>query len=263
MEKPFESSEPNPAAAHHSHTAIPVQVEADFAPVKGGRPASGSLEDQSLRAQSAFELAAKTNQAGDEENAVDQYLCAANLAESAREWYLAAVACERVGDFLQRESPARNLERAFRMYRRAIASYEQCGLFDEAADLEYRLMKLKMKKAGELRLSLRVRLELAFSWATAGFGFRPVRAIFCAVILVMAFAVLYWVTGGVESTNDDEPETANFSECVYFSGTTFATINYGDFIPKEHMRFPALFEGAFGVCTLGYFAVILSNRMRH
>ena len=124
------------------------------------------------------------------------------------------------------------------------------------------LMMLKMSKAGELRLSPRVRLELAFSWATAGFGFRPVRAIMCAVMLVLAFAVLYWATDGVVSTSD-EPETANFKECVYFSGTTFATINYGDFIPKPHMRFPALFEGAFGVCTLGYFAVILSNRMRH
>jgi hypothetical protein len=85
--------------------------------------------------QAAFKLAMEAAAAGAEAEAVQHYLKVANLAEAAREWYLAAVSCQRVGDFLQNERPPEDLERAFRMYHRSVAAYEQCGLFDEARNL--------------------------------------------------------------------------------------------------------------------------------
>jgi hypothetical protein len=53
---------------------------------------------------------------GDEALAIAEYLKASKIAETAREWYLAAVACHRVGDFLQHPRPPMDLERAFRGY---------------------------------------------------------------------------------------------------------------------------------------------------
>jgi len=125
MEKPADSPQPPLPPASGEIEELPVTLEADFAPLKDA--GTTDLDDQSdaephhdesLRAQEAFELAAQAAAVGDEERAVRQYLKASNLAEAAREWYLAAVSCQRVGDFLQNERPPEDLERAFRMYRR-------------------------------------------------------------------------------------------------------------------------------------------------
>lgn len=269
MEKRADSSELQLPSASGEAEELPVKLEADFAPLKEAGttdPADKSdldpHHDESLRAQEAFELATEAAAAGDEEGAVRQYLKASNLAEAAREWYLAAVSCQRVGDFLQNERPPEDLERAFRMYRRAVAAYEQCGLFDEARRLSYRLMSLKMRRARQLRLPLLVRVELVLYWAAAGFGYRPLRVVGSAVAVVTAYALLYWATGGVV-TSGGTPRHAEFWECVYFSGITFATVGYGDFIPAPHMRLLALTEGALGVFTMGFFVVVLANQLRH
>ena len=274
MEQPADPNAPPPEPAipvtHDDAGAdLPDKVEADFAPLTGSesntRKTGGKPDPHhrdSLKAQEAFDLAVEATAAGDEGTAVQQYLKASNLAEAAREWYMAAVSCQRVGDFLQSPKPPEDLERAFRMYRRAIAAYEQCGLFDEARRLSYRLMYLKMRRAHRLRLSLFTRLELYVYWVAAGFGFRPLRIIGSSVAVVAFYALLYWATGGAV-TSGKETRTADFGECFYFSGITFATIGYGDFIPAPHMRLAALTEGAIGVFGMGFFVVALSNRLRH
>lgn len=246
--------------APESAETLPVKVEADFAPLHAGETDSGGDSPdphhaESLRVQEAFDAAAA---ADDEEEAVRQYLKASNLAEAAREWYLAAVSCERVGDFLRNPKPPEDLGKAYRMYRRAVAAYEQCGLFDEARRLSYRMMCLKMRARGPLRL----RIELAIYWATAGFGYRPLRIVGTGIVAILSYGLLYWATGGV-LTAGESPRTAGFWESLYFSGITFSTVGYGDFVPAPHMRLPALTEGALGVFALGFFAVALTNRLRH
>ncbi len=245
---------------------LPRKVDADFAQLPEADPddRTDSTErnphdETSRQAQEAFELAAATE---DEDRAVHHYLKAANLAEGAREWYLAAVSCQRVGEFLMNDRPPTDLERAFRMYRRAVAAYEQCGLFDEARRLQYRLMTMKMKRARELKLSRLSRLELVLYWAFAGFGFRPLRIVGATLVIIFAYGMLYWFSSGVIAAGSP-PRTAGFWECLYFSGITFSTVGYGDFLPVEHMRFAALTEGALGVFTIGFFVVVLANRLRH
>ena len=107
---------------------LPVKLDADFAPLPevdtdppAEIPGVDPHHENSLRAQEAFDLAAQAVANGDEARAVQQYLKASNLAEAAREWYMAAVSCQRVGDFLLDDKPPTDLERAFRMYRRAVA----------------------------------------------------------------------------------------------------------------------------------------------
>jgi hypothetical protein len=244
-------------------------VAADFAPLKetgAAHDAQETGEDpyhhESLRAQEAFERAVEAAAAGEDEEAVHQYLKAANLAEAAREWYLAAVSCQRVGDFLANPRPPADLERAFRMYRRAVAAYEQCGHFDEARRLSYRLMGMKMRRARELALPPVHRASLFLYWAAAGFGYRPLRVIASAAAVVLLYGVLYWGLNGVVAAGG-AGSPVGFGECVYFSGVTFATVGYGDFIPAPHVRLLALTEGAVGVFTMGFFVVVLANRLRH
>ncbi len=247
---------------------LPRKLEGDFAPLADPESAGATPDAPDAHhrvshdAQLAFEAAAAAAAVGDEDLAVQEYLKASNLAEAAREWYMAAVACQRVGDFLLNDKPPTDLERAFRMYRRAVAAYEHCGLFEEARRLSYRLMRLKLSRAGELRLSLLLRLELFLFWAVTGFGFRPLRVLGFSLASIVAYGLVFRITDGVV-TPGETPRTAGFWECLYFSGITFSTVGYGDFVPAPHMRFVALTEGALGVFCIGFFVVILANRLRH
>src|SRR5688500_5002013 len=124
---------------------LPVDLAAYFAPLLAAEtrlaPDTAGVDSSqrdSMEAQAAFDAAVAAAAADDEDGAVQQYIRAAKTAETAREWHLAAVACQRVGDFLIGPGPPYDLERAFRMYRRAVAAYEQSGLFAEARRLAYR-----------------------------------------------------------------------------------------------------------------------------
>ena len=52
-------------------------------------------------------------------------------------------------------------------------------------------------------------------------------------------------------------------QAIYFSGITFATIGYGDFVPAPHMRLIAFTEGALGALSMSFFVVVLASRLRH
>lgn len=242
-----------------------VPVEADFTPLLELEPEGESRADidpyqyDSLQAQEAFDAAVELAKSGDRESAVREFLRASKIAETAHEWYVAAVACHRVGEFLLEPSPPHDVERAFRMFRRAVAAYEACGLFAEARELAYRQMCCKLWRMRELRLPWLHRVELVLHWAIAGFGYRPTRVIAAAATIVVLYGFAYWLTRGMVPAAGPGP--INLGQCLYFSGTTFATVGYGDFIPAPHVRMLALSEAFLGVFTMGLFVAVLANRL--
>jgi tetratricopeptide (TPR) repeat protein len=245
---------------------LPVELEADFAPLPEAgtdRPPVKETVDpfqyDSLQAQEAFDAAVAAAAAGDEQEAIQQYIRAAKTAETAHEWHLAAVACQRLGDFLAGTRPPYDLERAFRMYRRAVAAYDQCGLFAEARSVAYRQLCLKMRRARELKLSIGQRVELFLYWAVAGFGYRPLRVIGTALAIVFVFGLIYWAMDGVQKS--DFQGHISLWKAIYFSGITFATVGYGDFVPAPHVRWLAMSEGFVGAFTMGLFVAVLANRL--
>ncbi len=247
---------------------LPVGIRADFSPVTQSQDVQRTFKRiiepshfGSYQAQEAFDSAVKAADEGDEEGAVEHYLNASNLAETAREWYIAAVACQRVGDFLRTPTPPFDLERAFRMYRRAVGAYHNCGLYAEARELSYRLMATRMKRARELRIPWWHRLELFAFWAIAGFGYRPLRVVASAIVFVLCYAMLYWSIDGITSSVTGTQIT--FQHAVYFSGTTFSTVGYGDFVPAPHAQLIALTEAALGSLTMGLFVAVLAQRLNN
>ncbi len=255
-----------PAAIEEVTPELPVDIQADFSPVtqhqESERKSNRTIEPShfdSFQAQEAFDSAVKAADDGQEDLAVEYYLKASKLAESAREWYIAAVACQRVGDFLKTPKPPFDLERSFRMYRRAVAAYQNCGLFAEARELSYRIMSIKMRRGSELRLPWWQQVELVAFWAIAGFGHRPLRVVGCAITFVLFYAAIYWSIGGIVSTIPVEGIT--FQQAVYFSGTTFSTVGYGDLVPAPHAQMIALTEAALGSFTMGLFVAVLAHRL--
>jgi len=256
---PFDASTPEQA---------PTEAEADFVPLTDvdgplARPALEEIDPfqwDSLQASQAFDRAVAAAAERDIPEAMQLYIRAAKIAETAHEWYLAAVASRQVGDYLLAAGPWRDVERAFRMYRRAVAAYERCGLAAEARDLSYHEMCLRMSSARRLGLSMTHRIELFLFWATAGFGYRPLRVLGTAVVIVLIYALVYGLTGGVVRTTDGSL-VRSFSEMIYFSGITFSTIGYGDYRPVPQQHFIALSEGALGIALLGFFVAVLANRL--
>jgi hypothetical protein len=81
-----------------------------------------------------------------------------------------------------------------------------------------------------------------------------------AAVIVVLFGLLYWAVGGVVAAGSKEP--AGLWESIYFSGVTFATVGYGDFLPAPGMRAVAMVEGFVGALTMGFFVAVLANRLR-
>jgi hypothetical protein len=82
-----------------------------------------------------------------------------------------------------------------------------------------------------------------------------------SITLIACFAFVYWLGDGLVSITGVPATT--FSEAVYFSGITFATVGYGDVLPAPRMRLIAMMEGAIGMFTMSFFVVVLANRLRH
>ena len=267
--------QPSPKSAHRPPTrgepaappaeGIPEGLEADFAPLRpGDKPLDSDRADpyhrDSLMAQREFDAAAQAATDGREDEAVRRFLTASKLAERAHEWYLAALSFRRVGDFLINPKPPCDLDRALRMYRRAADAYERCGLVDEARELTYYQLRIVTTRGREMNLSFWRRAELWLYWAVAGYGLRPIRVVGTAASIILLFGILYWLLGGVVEASTRAP--AGLWECIYFSGITFATVGYGDFLPTPGLRPLALLEGTLGALTMGFFVVVLANRLR-
>lgn len=235
---------------------LPEDVVADFAPES---EPDEHLRD-SVEAQRVYDRARREATAGDEKDAVVHFLRAAKLAEGAREWYLAALALRAAGDIFRTREPPYDLQRALRMYRRAVAAFEACGHFDEARELSYLVPKLRMCNGRELGVPVAKRAELFVFWLLAGFGQRPLRVLGTAVAAILGFALLYWATGGVY-TQAGAP-VRGFTDALYFSGVTFSTVGYGDLVPSPALRLVAMFEAVLGAFTIGLFVVVLANRLR-
>jgi hypothetical protein len=249
-----------------------MEVEADFVPsselqdaqVQPVVEAPDEFQRDSVAAQEAFDAAKELAGESRFEEAVVEFTRAAKIAEMAHEWHLAAVACKQVGDFYADDIPPYDLQRAFRMYRRAVAAYEACGLFNEARDLGYHQIRLKMSRGRELNLSPGYRAMLWLEWAVAGFGYRPERVVAFNFILILLYAAIYLLAGGVRSTLPQFPAESlgsRWLNSVYFSGVTFLTVGYGDFVPSPHIRLIALSEAFIGFFMMGLFVAVLANRL--
>jgi len=250
-----DSAKPNGGLVH------PAAVPSDVVPGEDDVPAADEYLRDSIKAEELYAQAVQEAKRDDDRQTVASFLRAAKYAETAREWYLAATALHAVGDIFQKAGPERNLEHACRMYRRAIAAYEECGHFDESRNLDFQVCATRLWHARELKLSLLVQVEMFLFWISAGFGYRPLRVLASSVVMVLGFGVIYWATGGVLSS-DEDPIT-DFGSAAYFSGSTFLTINYRDLLPARHVRWLTVFEGLMGLTMSSFFVVVLANRLRH
>jgi hypothetical protein len=252
------------ASPHRGEERQAESAAADFAPLHAtAKDVRQDSQHQraAVECQEAFDRAEDIDAEQHEDEAVELYLVAAAAAEKADEWFIEALCCERVAEFLTSPSPPRDVDKAMRMFRRASLAYERCGLFKEAREASYRSLRLRRHHAAELDLNRTHRFELWLYDVTSGFGHRPLRVVRTALLIVLGYAVTFWTIGGV--FDPENHATAGFLDCVYFSGTTFTTVGFGDFLPAPHARLLAMSEGIVGAFLVGFFVVVLWRRLSH
>jgi hypothetical protein len=103
------------------------------------------------------------------------------------------------------------------------------------------------------------RAELFAYWLTAGFGLRPFRVVATSLAIILIYGITYWVNNGAVDLQSGK--AANLLDSIYFSGITFVTVGYGDLIPAPHARLVALTEGFLGAFLMGFFVVVLAQRL--
>jgi hypothetical protein len=79
----------------------------------------------------------------------------------------------------------------------------------------------------------------------------PLLIVVYVVLLVLAFALVYYPHVPKGFTFGVEHPEPGWIDAVYFSGVTLTTVGYGDVVPRlAHLRFLALFEAASGLVVI-------------
>ena len=99
-----------------------------------------------------------------------------------------------------------------------------------------------------------------FADAVCGYGEHIQKTIAFALSLIIIFSIVYHFGEGVRHPNDKEDLT--FREHFYFSTTTFTTLGYGDYAPKEGpYQIIAVSEALIGVILMAFIVVTLTRKI--
>ena len=91
-----------------------------------------------------------------------------------------------------------------------------------------------------------------------GYGERPFRTFAAASLIMAASALIYWHSGLVAFHGVARP--IDFAEAIYFSGVTFSTLGYGDYVPLGWTRWVALGESLSGFVIVPLFMISMTRR---
>jgi uncharacterized protein YjbI with pentapeptide repeats len=148
-------------------------------------------------------------------------------------------------------------------YIKLIKNFREMEQFEEAdaAYYQYRQLSQKNKK-----WSLSKLMDVV-AGASCGYGVKPGFALIWAFVLIMVFALVYWLGDGIKrlkEKNGDKNRVsrwAAFYNAFYFSVVTFTTVGYGDWYPEDRYRIVVMVEGVLGWLLLALFIVTLANVM--
>ena len=91
------------------------------------------------------------------------------------------------------------------------------------------------------------------------YGESPLRVLMTSLFVMGAYAMAYWITGGI--TPNESSFVPSFAESLYFSVVTFTTLGYGDYHPKQSFQILAISEAFIGAFILAFFVVVVSRRL--
>ena len=94
-----------------------------------------------------------------------------------------------------------------------------------------------------------------------GYGEKPHRIIMSSFIMILFYALLYFISNAITYAQSDVYEMS-LGDYIYYSIITFTTVGYGDFIPKSALLFRSLAasEAFIGTFMIGLFIFTLARK---
>jgi hypothetical protein len=173
----------------------------------------------------------------------------------------------------RRGRPFRDLYEGESAYRLAKQAAQERGDYAAAGDYHYAeqcAIEDKWRSASKHKPRRKTFwlwwFRLLFGRLVYGYGERPMRPLFIALVVIFLWAGFYWLGGAiVPSDSGLEPAARaayepDFGECLYCSIVTFTTLGYGDYQPKEPYRLLAASEALLGAALMAVFVVCLSKK---
>ena len=149
--------------------------------------------------------------------------------------------------------------KAMDLYRNLKNIFRENGAHSRASDYSYKESVMQRKQFHkEQRWGMWV--GYLFADAVCGYGEHIEKTITFALALIVAFSMVYHFGEGVR--HPDDKEDLSFREHFYFSTTTFTTLGYGDYAPKEGpYQIVAVSEALLGVILMAFIVVTLTRKI--
>lgn len=144
-------------------------------------------------------------------------------------------------------------------YRNLKQYFIENGRYDDASWASFnekrmeRLLLLKNKSLAYIPSSLMGIL--------CGYGEKPYRVILSSISIIAGYAFIYYFLDSIKYALDAS-YAMNIFNYVYYSTITFATVGYGDFVPKLNSLYQLIScsEGFVGAFMIGLFVFTLARK---
>lgn len=146
-------------------------------------------------------------------------------------------------------------------YCKAKLAYIEAGAYEDASAMYYEemLMKRMLMKKGSLRRVVSFIYDLL-----CGYGEKPKNIIISCAIVIIFFATIYFITDGLVYCGNNNPSGSIFVKFLYsfyYSAMTFATMNHGEFEPKDYARPFVVLEAFIGIFLVILFVFVIAKKM--
>ncbi len=140
-------------------------------------------------------------------------------------------------------------------------NYNNLGLYSDADTIYYNYRKYSQEHKSLTSFSKWIDI---LSWATCGYGVRPLHALRFVGFLILLFSIIYLKGQGITKEakkSENESQEVPFLDALYFSIATFTGKGYVNWYPKEDFRKWVMLEGLLGWIILAIFTATLLNVM--